>query len=48
LWIVIFQTTGYSPASLGIAVFFAPIVLAVLGTFYLWIYLKRPPDPFAV
>lgn len=41
LWIVFFQITRYSPATAGAAVFFAPIVLAVLGVFYLWVYLKR-------
>jgi hypothetical protein len=41
LWIVVFQITGYSPALLRASVIPPPIVLAVLGGFYMWVYLKR-------
>lgn len=40
-WIVVFHFTNYSRPSLGAGIMFAPIVIAVLGVFYLWVYLKR-------
>ncbi len=40
LWIVIFHFTKYS--GLGVAILPAPIVMAVLGVFYLCIYLHLP------
>jgi len=41
LWIVVFQFTKYSGPSLGEAIIPAPIVIAAMGVFYLWVYLKR-------
>jgi hypothetical protein len=41
LWIVVFQFTRYSQPSLQAGIMFAPIVMAVLGVFYLWVYWKR-------
>jgi hypothetical protein len=41
LWIVVFHFTGYSLPSLQVGIMFAPIVIAVLGVFYLWVYWKR-------
>ncbi len=42
LWIVVFQFTKYSRPSLSAGMIPGPIVLAALGSFYLWIYVKRP------
>jgi hypothetical protein len=41
LWIVILHFTKYSHPSLEVAIIPAPIVIAVLGAFYLWVYLQR-------
>ncbi|MGP8251724.1 MAG: glycosyltransferase family 87 protein [Terracidiphilus sp.] len=41
LWVVVFHFTKYSGPSLGLAIIPAPIAIAVLGVFYLWVYWKR-------
>jgi hypothetical protein len=41
LWIVVLHFTKYSGPSLHAAIIPAPIVIALLGVFYLWVYWKR-------
>jgi hypothetical protein len=41
LWVVVFHLTKYSQPSLQVGIMFAPIVIAVLGAFYLWVYWQR-------
>ncbi|HUB52858.1 MAG TPA: glycosyltransferase family 87 protein [Terracidiphilus sp.] len=43
LWIVIFQITRYSTPSMAAAVYAPPIAMAVVGVFFLWVYLKAAP-----
>ncbi len=40
-WIVIFHFTRYSHPSLEMGLIPAPILLAAIGVFYLWVYLRR-------
>jgi hypothetical protein len=43
-WVVLFQITHYSGASVVFGMIPAPLILLAAGVFYLWIYLKPPPD----
>jgi hypothetical protein len=42
-WIAFFQITNYSGPAGVFGMFPAPIILLVLGVFYLWIYLRPEP-----
>jgi len=42
-WVVLFQITHYSGASVVFGMIPAPLILLAAGVFYLWIYLKPPP-----
>ena len=41
LWIGVFQLTRYSGAAVTAEAYPAPLILLVLGVFYLWVYLKE-------
>lgn len=42
LWIAVFQLTRYSGPAIAVSAYPAPLILLVLGGFYLWVYLKEP------
>lgn len=42
LWIAVFELMRYSGPAIALAAYPAPLVLLVLGIFYLWVYLKEP------
>ena len=43
-WIVLFQITHYSGPSVVYGMIPAPLILLILSSFYLWIYLRTPPQ----
>jgi hypothetical protein len=46
-WIVVFQITHYSGPSLAFGVIPAPLVLLALSVFYLYVYVRQPPEAVA-
>ncbi len=46
-WIVVFQITHYSGPSLAFGVIPAPLILLALSVFYLYVYVRQPPEAVA-